>query len=321
MFKKEDVIKYIIENIRSKTREEICNFLDIHKKTLTSIMKKNNILDDRIFRYCPECFEKITHIDITNRLRCERQNKKCNKCEGKLRSVRYSGEDNPFYGKSHNESTISILKHNHKGKRYSIKTEFKKGNTNRKDGLSNYNLWLVKFGKEVADQNMDSFKKKLSIANSGENNPMFGIPSPIGSGCGWSGWYKGWYFRSLLELSYMILVIERFNLNWEKAESIKYKIEYKINNIERNYFADFIINDKYLIECKSKKLQLSVINKAKFEAAIDFCHKKNLIFKIVDCYKIKPKELKEIYKNGNIKFIKKYEIKINNMIEKDKFKI
>ena len=178
MFKKEDVIKYIIENIRSKTREEICNFLDIHKKTLTSIMKKNNILDDRIFRYCPECFEKITHIDITNRLRCERQNKKCNKCEGKLRSVRYSGEDNPFYGKSHNESTISILKHNHKGKRYSIKTEFKKGNTNRKDGLSNYNLWLVKFGKEVADQNMDSFKKKLSIANSGENNPMFGKPSP-----------------------------------------------------------------------------------------------------------------------------------------------
>jgi len=51
---------------------------------------------------------------------------------------------------------------------------------------------------------------------------MYGKPAPIGSGNGWSGWYKGWYFRSLLELSFMINVIERFKMSWQNAETKKH---------------------------------------------------------------------------------------------------
>ena len=82
---------------------------------------------------------------------------------------------------------------------------------------------------------------------------MYGKPAPIGSGNGWSGWYKGWYFRSLLELSFMINVIERFNMPWISAENQTYKISYVDTNLkQRNYYADFIIDNKYIVECKPK---------------------------------------------------------------------
>jgi hypothetical protein len=63
-------------------------------------------------------------------------------------------------------------------------------------------------------------KKKMSDSISGEKNFWFGKPSPVGSGNGWSGWYKGWYFRSLLELSFMIKVIERFKFSWKSADRL-----------------------------------------------------------------------------------------------------
>jgi len=83
--------------------------------------------------------------------------------------------------------------------------------------------WEEFYGKEKSNK----LKQNMSIRTSGENNPMYGKPSPQGSGNGWSGWYKGWYFRSLKELSYMINIIERFHLKWENGEQKKYRIEYK----------------------------------------------------------------------------------------------
>ena len=88
---------------------------------------------------------------------------------------------------------------------------------------------------------------------------MYGKPSPQGSGNGWSGWYKGWYFRSLLELSYMILVIERFNISWSNGEKIK--ITYKnFSGINRNYFPDFLLNNKYIIEIKPKNYIIQLMS-------------------------------------------------------------
>jgi len=128
-------------------------------------------------------------------------------------------------------------------------------------------------------------KKKLSIKSSGENNPMYGKLSPNGSGNGWSGWYKGWFFRSLRELSYMIYVIERFSLKWKNAEQI-IKIKYiNYDGSKRTYRPDFLIEDKYLVEIKPKSLQSSPLIILKSNAARIFCKDNNLIFKIRECRK------------------------------------
>ncbi len=141
---------------------------------------------------------------------------------------------------------------------------------------------------------------------------MYGKPSPQGSGNGWSGWYKGWFFRSLLELSFMINVIERFNFTWESAEKKKFIIKY-INwkNIERTYRADFFIENKYLVEIKPINLQQGdeVIRKA--EAAKKWCKKNKLIYKLTSCSKqINVEKLKKLINDNKINLTKRYQEKL-----------
>jgi len=163
------------------------------------------------------------------------------------------------------------------------------------------------YGKEKAK----NIKNKISLASKGERNPMFGKPSPQGSGNGWSGWYKNWYFRSLLELSFMINVIERFNFEWRSAETAIYKINYEDwNGTKRTYHPDFILSEKYLIEIKPKHLWNSETVKRKIAAANIFCNSKNLKFKITSCTKLLThNEIEQLIKEKQIKFIKRYQIK------------
>lgn len=118
-------------------------------------------------------------------------------------SIKSSGKNNPNYGGKYSKCESCKAK---KGETYEIR-----------------------FGKEKANK----MKKNLSNKFSGSKNNMYGKPSPQGSGNGWSGWYKGWFFRSLLELSYMINVIEKNGWKWENAESKKYKIPYTVDDKKR----------------------------------------------------------------------------------------
>jgi len=155
-------------------------------------------------------------------------------------------------------------------------------------------------------------KQKISYHSQGFNNPMYGKPSPQGSGNGWSGWYKGWFFRSLLELSYMINVIEKNGWKWKSVESKDYKIPYIIDGKERNYFCDFLIKDKQLTEIKPKNLRRSKQVLAKEDAAIKWCNEHNLVYKIIcdnEFDKLSFDEIKTLHNNGIIKFINRYEEK------------
>jgi hypothetical protein len=198
-----------------------------------------------------------------------------------------SGEKNPMYGKNYQSYAIVKLGKSQKGK-------------------SLEEIYGNKKAKEI--------KNKISIKTSGKNNPMYGKPSPKGSGNGWSGWYKGWFFRSLRELSYMINVIERFNLSWESAEKSKYKIKYvDWQNTERTYHPDFLVEGKYLIEIKPKKLWGSDNNIRKKQAAIKFCTNKNLKYKLTESVKtLTFNELKILVDTKKIKFTERY---------KEKFKL
>lgn len=158
------------------------------------------------------------------------------------------------------------------------------------------------------DSGVEAWKKSLSTVMSGEGNPMFGRPAPM-SGRGISGWYKGWYFRSTLELSYMINVIERFNLKWESAEKAEYKITYEFRG-KRTYVADFVIG-KYLVECKPKRLIGTAMNLAKFEAAREFCKKNDMKFKVTTPRKF---SVIEMLKMHDAELIKIEESKLKKIV-------
>jgi len=283
-------------------------------------------------RQCPKCDKVIHYKHLKSYKRAVELNKLCKSCanigkkftqdhkdklseKGKLKI----GEKNPFFGKHHSEKTKQYYSNLYKGvpmseiHKQSIKDGLKKSDRciNKR---SNLYYWNKKYTPEEILEKIDKFKKNLSIAVSGEKNPMYGKPSPQGSGSGWSGWYKGWFFRSLKELSYMIYVIERFNLKWESAEQLKYRIKYlDYQNISKCYHSDFIINEKYLVEIKPKNLWNSDTVKRKKEAALEFCKKNNLKYKLTESPKsIKFDDLKILVKKGLIVFTKKYQQKFNN---------
>jgi len=286
-------------------------------------------------RKCPKCECEITYTNKYNMLNAEKKQSKCKSCGlkevmtedvKKRMSERFKGEKNPMYGKFGELNPFFGKKHSDEtkkkmvvGRDYSVyKTdEFRqkisklvKGKGNPMYGKSVYEVWVKKYGKNIAETNMSKFKKLQSKLNSGENNSMYGKPSPKNSGNGICGWYKGWFFRSLLELSYVVSVIERFNLDWENGESEKYKISYEIDGTKRNYFPDFVIGGKYMVECKPKKLWEIKINKIKFKFAKEFCNKNGLIFKITDISKIKKPYLLELISIGDVVLTNKWKDKI-----------
>jgi hypothetical protein len=261
---------------------------------------------------CKSCGLKEIITDDVKKRMSERVKGKNNPMYGKF------GELNPFFGKKHSQESIKKIIEN---RDYSVyKTdEFRqkiskatKGENNPMFGKTVYDVWVENYGVEIANKKLIELKEKQSLLTSGKNNPMFGKPAPKNSGNGICGWYKGWFFRSLLELSYMIFVIERFNLSWESGEIEKYKISYKIDGVNRNYFPDFIINQKYVIECKPKKLWNTDTNKLKFEYAQKFCDGEKLIFKVRDIKKINKIELVKLIGQGNITLTKKWEKKLFN---------
>ena len=270
-------------------------------------------------RNCPKCNCEITYTNKYSMLNANKKNSKCKSCVMKGENnpmFGKFGELNPFFGKRHTEESKKKMV---KDRDYTIyKTEefrqkiseLTKGKNNPMYGKSVYDVWVESYGKGIADEKMLEFKKKQSLNSSGEKNSMYGKPSPINSGNGICGWYKGWFFRSLLELSYMIYVIERFNLEWETGESEKYKISYTIDGKSKNYFPDFVINKKYIVECKPKKLTLTSINQTKFEFAKKYCDDNGFIFKIRDIPKIKKEQLIILINNGLVVLTNKWKHKI-----------
>ena len=168
------------------------------------------------------------------------------------------------------------------------------------------------FGEEKTKQ----IKQKISNKLCGSLNPMYGKPSPQGSGNGWSGWYKGThYFRSLLELSY-IIHLDNSNIKWTSAESNTFAVNYKDNNgIIKTYFPDYYLPDTdEIIEIKPKKLINTRINKSKFSAA----KKQFKNFKIVtedDIKKLSKKDIIFLLENHIVEFLSKYKNKIKEYVD------
>lgn len=107
----------------------------------------------------------------------------------------------------------------------------------------------------------------------GSKNPMYGkVPSSM-CGVGIHGKFKGTYFRSSLELLYLIYWHEQGTLAIS-AENDRFKVPYVDSSGKfRYYFPDFYLPDeKILVELKPRKLQKAKNCELKFKALI-FYHK------------------------------------------------
>lgn len=119
------------------------------------------------------------------------------------------------------------------------------------------------YGKEKAAE----IKKKISAKTSGSNNPMYGKPAPQKAGNGWKGWYKGRFFRSLLELSFL-LECERNRVEIVSAEKAEFMVQYVDGTAERTYLPDYYLPlTGEVIELKPAVMVKFRLNALKFEAA------------------------------------------------------
>jgi len=156
---------------------------------------------------------------------------------------------------------------------------------------------IEKFGEDKA---LEICKSRI---NRGEDNGMFGRPSPEGSGNGWSGWYKGKHFRSLLELSYMIYLSEN-NIDYKTAETKEYEVIYEYNNGKITYRPDFIVDEK-IIEIKPSNLVNTEINKIKFIEAKNIFGKNFKVLTEKDFPQLR--DITKFIENGDVKLMDRYQ--------------
>ena len=197
-----------------------------------------------------------------------------------------------------------------------INSEKNSGKNNKNYGGTWHGTLIDLNGKTLEEihgkEKSDIIKRKISFGCSGEKNGMFGKPSPSGSGNGWSGWYKDMFFKSLLELSFLINYVDKFNMKCKSAEKKEFRMKYiDFEEKVRNYFADFIINDQYMIEIKPEYLRNSFINKRKKEAAVLFCNDNNLKYKMITPPRLTNKEIKNLIESGQVVLIDRYKEKYN----------
>ena len=271
-------------------------------------------------RNCPKCGTEIIYSSREGLWWGKKKNSPCRRCRSDKSGFlqRYAtkgsntGADNGFFGHHHSLQTIDNLAQQKYGckltkERKKRLSEVFSGNGNNMYGRSLYGVWEEKYGREEANRRLSRFVAKQRQNNTGSGNPMFGRPSPGGSGNGWSGWYRDTYFRSIRELSYIVKVLENQH-TWISAERKDMAIKY-VNFLgrERNYFADFLVDDCVLVEVKPKRLHNSQAVMVKADAARKFCTQMGWTYKLTDVIPLNTGEIYQMFLSGLIRFLPRYE--------------
>ena len=272
------------------------------KKNSTCIQCRHNskIKYNEWRRICPQCHIDIVYNRLSSYCCAKKLNSNCIKCRNSNRI----GSGNGFYGKHHSnevkEATSIRTKNNKTFQSQEFKDKISKVSKARGflGGRSSYQILIDTYGKEEADIRYQNTINKWKISSSGSNNTMYGKPSPKKCGNGWSGWYKGKFFRSLRELSYIVNVLEPSGKEWKSAENIR--IPYKnYDGSDRTYSPDFIC-DGELIEIKPQRLINTPLVKLKSDAATQYCNENNLKFSILDIEVIDMQVLDNLINNRSL---------------------
>jgi hypothetical protein len=220
-----DVVTY-------KSKEIYEKYLESNNARCASCRSKQSLdagLPAVFERTCPLCDTLVKHKSIKHGSIAKAENRPCRSCAVTLSHQndkgRLRGENNPMFGKGYTK------------------------------------VWKETLSKKEFDDRLSKHKKSLSDKLSGVGNPMYGKPSPKGSGLGYSGRWKGVYFRSFLELAFLESYFERHNNLPKSAETSRYKI---LLSSGSNYFPDFEGSDGSIYEIKPSKLLEQ--NKEKLDA-------------------------------------------------------
>lgn len=215
-----------------------CTDKDVFFKTesgMNHAINNNKVL-------CKSCKMKLSNSIPTNFMR------KCPDCKKEL-----------YY-----KNKKCLIDANNKNKKC-LQCRSKKEN-NPMFGKNLFDMWIDKYGIEEAVRRKENHAKRSAC--NGEKNGMFGKVPSRGVGRGWGGYYKNHYFRSLMELHYLIFLVEN-NIRFESAENVIFKVEYMYKDKIHNYFPDFyLIDTNEIIEIKPKCFTSNDINKVKYEYAI-----------------------------------------------------
>lgn len=289
-------------------------------------------------RTCPKCLKKVEHLAKSRRNSAARKGSWCRSCSGvrngKANAGRthsaatkamYSrtrrGAGNAFYGKRHSEESKRLMSQKLRGGRIHSEEQKRRyseafsGSKNPRWGKSLLMIWTEKYGREEALRRDKHWRERMSAGRRGSANPMYGKPAPHGAGNGWSGWYKGWYFRSLRELTYVIEVLEERGFEWCSAERVDLTISYRGGDgSTRSYRADFLVSNRTLVEIKPKELQSLDENLRKRRAAKRFCERKGYRFRVYDIEPLRFARLRRLVRTGLVTLTARYHRKFEELV-------
>ena len=261
---------------------------------------KKELVSRIMQRNCPECQSIIFYTNRRSIELAESKNSLCKPCS-KI------GTRNPSYGKHPPDAQRAAQSIRQTGGKSPKHSAAMQGVGNSMHGTHFYDVWVKKYGLAVANQKMDNFRAGASRRTLGSGNPNYGKLAAHGSGRGWQGWYKGWYFRSLLELSY-VLQLEKNDQKWVGADGQGLRINY--TNLKGNantYVPDFLVENTLVVEVKPTAMMGLPLVKAKASAALAFCATKGLTYQLVDPGQLDKKALHQLYVSGEVRFTPRYE--------------
>jgi hypothetical protein len=132
------------------------------------------------------------------------------------------------------------------------------------------------------------------------------------------GYYKGWFFRSLREVSY-VLLCEKNGLTWKGAETDEFTVTYTdLYGRTRKHYPDFFVDGHIVVEVKPTRHQKGKLVQLKATAMKEFCKTKGYTYMMVSPRRIQKAELEELIKNNEITFTDECSNKISQYLKRRK---
>jgi len=165
---------------------------------------------------------------------------------------------------------------------------------------SNEQIWMHEYGEAKGREMYRRHMRAIAKKNRGRLGPR---PSNTSGGYGVKGWYNGFFFRSLKELSFILANETSHKI--ESAEGL-IRVKYRDGDRFRYYYPDFVLDDKDIVEVKDKYSMSDTKVLAKMKALKRFCKGTRYTCRIEDI-SLNQAAIKTLYLEGKIVFSSRHD--------------